>query len=147
MRRELFSIRHALIVVVGAVIIALANEAAFSVLGLLPGYSEQVSEWLTVHPQLSTSRALLSFLLLAVVLSLIQEALRTRGLSVSIFIGVIFGVVTYASRFSSTPTHLYDVAASFAACRAAGAIAASVLMYVSKRRWVAPDKLVTSSVG
>lgn len=140
-------VRHLVVVVVGAAIIWIAFEVTPTLLGLVPGYSDQVSAWYAVHPQKPVITAVILSLLLAAALSLIQEGPRWRGLPASMLFGMIGGLVAFLSRLSSTPTGLYDVAASVAAVWAAGMITAAVVMHLSKKRLIRNEEPVISGAG
>lgn len=138
---------HALVVTTGAFIILLAHRTASALLGLVPGYAERVSEWLTTNPQRPAPMIVVLSVVVAAILSLVQEAPRTRGLSWSIRLGVLSGLVGLVSRAFSTPGHLYDVAALVVAIRTAGVIVAAVVMYNAKRAWFSRENAAAATAG
>ncbi|MEX2179500.1 MAG: hypothetical protein WD801_12370 [Gemmatimonadaceae bacterium] len=135
MSRDLLSLRHAVIVIFGAALIWVANAGSLPLLARIPGFSDEVSEWLILHPTMPAIIGAILFLIVAAIVSSMQEAPRTKGMGFTFLIGGVVAVVTFASRFGGTPSHLYDIAAVFAVSRAVGVVAAGALMYAAKRRW------------
>lgn len=138
--------RHTLPVLLGTAIVWVGNGAALGLLGLFPSYQDQLVTWISIHPQAPPITFLVLSLIVAAMLSLLQEAPRTKGLKVSVIAGVFFGVMTFASRYSSTPAELLDVGAIFSLFRAVSAIGAAVVMYVMKRRWQSYETAHMSTV-
>lgn len=147
MQRYLMSVRHALVVAAGALIVFATHQGAPALLGLIPGYSGQMFEWTSLHQEWPALTAIILSTLIAVILSVVQEAPRTRGLRFSVLLGVLFGIAAFLSRVSSTPTHLIDVAGLVAALWAIGVIAAAAVMYELKKHETGQVRSVISNAG
>ena len=129
MKKLLRLTRHAIAVLAGATTIWIVLQSIFVLMRAIPGLGSRVAEWTALHPPSSASTSFLVSTLVAIALSVIQEAPRTRGLSYSLWTAAMFGVVTLDSRIASTPRHLMVVVVIFAILRAAGVISGAAMMY------------------
>lgn len=130
---------HLSVVAGGALIIWAVQNSVPGLLRFVNGYSNQVSEWLVIHPLIPALPAIPLALILAATLSWVQEHKRTRGLRWSLWFAVLGGLAAFVTRISSTPASLHEISALMASLRAGGLAAAAVGMYYAKKALLAID--------